>query len=435
MLMAAAAFGFSSCEDYPDAFVLADGVPTVHYVRYAGSDVYIDRAYMGEIVCIVGDNMCSVHDVFFNEHPAVLNTSYMTEHTIIVQVPGQISQKVTDKIYLVAGNGSVVEVPFRVMMPAPQIKSMSCEFQTPGTDVTVYGNYFTEPMTLTFEDGAGVEVTSFKSVSMTEVTFTIPEDAKPGRIKISTESGLARSPFTYMDASGMLFDFDDDGDAALATNASNCWHAREIKTDDTAIDGNYLQLGDGSTTLNATADWNDGLYAFEYWCGTWDTPQNISSGAGIALFNLADFSDYQNMALKFEMCIPASNPWMAGAMQIAFQPVSQVTVSGNAIDGFDAVAGANAGAFNGDNGLGGWGRALYRPWVSTGSYDTAGKWVTVTVPMSDFTYNKDGAGATKQFSSEHDFASLTMFVVGGGVAGKECAPVIKIDNIRAVPAK
>ena len=61
--------------------------------------------------------------------------------------------------------------------------------------------------------------------------------------------------------------------------------------------------------------------------------------------------------------------------------------------------------------------------------------MTVTVPMSDFTYNKDGAGATKQFSSEHDFASLTMFVVGGGVAGKECAPVIKIDNIRAVPAK
>jgi hypothetical protein len=135
------------------------------------------------------------------------------------------------------------------------------------------------------------------------------------------------------------------------------------------------------------------------------------------------------------MCIPASNPWMAGAMQIAFQPVSQVTVSGNPIDGFYAVAAANASAFNGNDGLGDWGRAMYRPWAATGSYDTGGKWVTVTVPVSEFTFNKDGNGATKQLSSEYDFASLTMFVVGGGVAGKECAPVIKIDNIRAVPVK
>ena len=61
--------------------------------------------------------------------------------------------------------------------------------------------------------------------------------------------------------------------------------------------------------------------------------------------------------------------------------------------------------------------------------------MTVTVPVSEFTFNKDGNGATQQLSSELDFASLTMFVVGGGVAGKECAPVIKIDNIRAVPVK
>ena len=435
MLFAAAALGFASCEDYPDAFVLADGVPSVDYVRYADREVLIEQAYMGEIVCFVGENLCSVRELYFNEHPAVLNTSYMTANTLIAAVPGKIPQVKTDKVYMITKNKDTVTVDFKVMMPAPQIKSMSCEFQKPGTDVTVYGNYFAEPMTLTFEDGAGVEVTSFKSVSMTEATFTIPAEAKPGRIKVETESGLARSPFSYMDASGMLFDFDDDGDAALATNVDNCWHKREIKTDDTAIDGNYLQLGDGSTVLNATADWNDGLYAFEYWCGTWSNPQNITSGPGIALYNIVDFSDYANMALKFEMCIPASNPWMAGAMQIAFQPITQVTVSGEPVDGYDKVGKANASAFNGDNGLGDWGRAMYRPWAATGSYDTGGKWVTVTVPVSEFTFNKDGNGATKQLSSELDFASLTMFVVGGGVAGKECAPVIKIDNIRAVPVK
>ena len=53
MLLAAVALGFSSCEDYPDAFELADGVPTVHYVRYADRDVLIEQAFMGEVVCFM----------------------------------------------------------------------------------------------------------------------------------------------------------------------------------------------------------------------------------------------------------------------------------------------------------------------------------------------------------------------------------------------
>jgi hypothetical protein len=36
---------------------------------------------------------------------------------------------------------------------------------------------------------------------------------------------------------------------------------------------------------------------------------------------------------------------------------------------------------------------------------------------------------------EEDFASLTIFIVGGGVNGTECNPYIMIDNIRAIPNK
>ena len=199
MLLAAVALGFSSCEDYPDAFELADGVPTVHYVRYADRDVLIEQAFMGEVVCFVGENLCSVHQLYFNDQKAVLNTSFMTENTLVAAVPGNLPKEKTDKVYMITKAQDTVAVDFKVMMPAPVLTSMSCEFQQPGTDVTIYGNYFAEPMTLTFEDGNGVEVTTFKSVSMTEITFTIPEDAKPGKIKLSTESGLARSPFSYYD--------------------------------------------------------------------------------------------------------------------------------------------------------------------------------------------------------------------------------------------
>lgn len=142
------------------------------------------------------------------------------------------------------------------------------------------------------------------------------------------------------------------------------------------------------------------------------------------------------MALKFEMYIPTSNPWSAGAMQICFAGYDKVTLSSNPIEGFDGVvAGANAKVFNGEDGLGAYGRALYRPWMDTGSYDTGDKWVTVTVPISNFTLDRLGAAAESVPSSPGDFASLTFFVVGGGVNGTECTPIIKLDNIRAVPNK
>ena len=63
------------------------------------------------------------------------------------------------------------------------------------------------------------------------------------------------------------------------------------------------------------------------------------------------------------------------------------------------------------------------------------KWVTVTVPISNFTLDRLGAAAESVPSSPGDFASLTFFVVGGGVNGTECTPIIKLDNIRAVPNK
>lgn len=421
-----------SCEDQPDAFVPTEGVPSVDFIRYADRDVVIDAAYMQEIVCIVGQNLRSINQLWFNDQQAVLNTSFMTDNTLVASVPKELPKVQTDKIYMITAAQDTVTYDFKVLLPAPQLKSMSCEYQPQGEEVTVYGNYFKEPMTIEFSNA--VTVTSFKSVSMTEATFTIPDDAAPGKIKITTESGIAQSPFEYFDNRGMLFDFDDDGDAALVTNDDNCWHKRVFYTEG-GIDGRYLQLGDGTSTIT-NESWSDGLYAFEYWCGSWDTPQNITSGRGPALFNLVDFTDYATMALKFEMFIPSSNPWMACAMQIAFQPISQVTVSGYEVAGYDKVGKPNAHAFNNEeNNLGSWARAMYRPWEATGSYDTDDKWVTVTIPISDFTYNKDGGAATMKMSSADDFASLTMFVLGGGVSGSECAPIIKIDNIRAVPVK
>ena len=421
MLLAAAALGFASCEDYPDAFELADGVPTVQYVRYADRDVLIEQAYMGEVVCFVGENLCSVRELFFNDQKAVLNTSFMTANTLVAAVPGNLPKVKTDKVYMITKGQDTLTVDFKVMMPAPQIKSMSCEFQQPGTDVTVYGNYFSEPMTVTFEDGAGAEVTSFKSVSMTEITFTIPADAKPGKIKIETESGLARSPFSYYDfCGGLITDFDGGTDVV-----PQGWNFSGTYSSEGGIMGNYVELK-SANPLDAAGGWNED-FKIDFWCGTWDgDPMDNMSGPGVPICNIIDFTNWQNMALKFELYIPSSNPWMSGAMQLIF--CSSDTAAN---DSWQNNTFLHTSA---DGGLD-LCRGLYRPWEATGSFDTGDKWITVTVPFSEFTYNADGTSGAVPLAKPEDFATFVIWPWNGGVAGTECTPVFRIDNLRAVPAK
>ena len=422
MLMAAAALGFASCEDYPDAFVLADGVPTVQYVRYADRDVLIEQAFMGEVVCFVGENLCSVRELFFNDQKAVLNTSFMTENTLVAAVPGNLPKVKTDKVYMITKGQDTVAVDFKVMMPAPQVKSMSCEFQQPGTDVTIYGNYFVEPMTVTFEDGNGSVVSSFKSVSMTEATFTIPADAKPGKIRVETESGLARSPFSYYDfCNGLITDFDGTTDIV-----PQGWNFSGTYKSEGGILGNYVELK-SNNPLDKDGAWNED-FKIDFWCGNWNgDPMSVTSGPGTPICYVVDFTDFKNMALKFELCIPSGNPWMSGAIQLIFASADKA-----ANDSWQNNTFVHTSATDGGLDLC---RGLYRPWEATGSFDTGDKWITVTVPFSEFTYNADGTAGAVPLQKPEDFASFVIWAWNGGLAGTECTPVFRIDNIRAVPVK
>ena len=80
-------------------------------------------------------------------------------------------------------------------------------------------------------------------------------------------------------------------------------------------------------------------------------------------------------------------------------------------------------------------RGLYRPWEATGSFDTADKWITVTVPFSEFIYNSDGTNGLVPLQKPEDFASFVIWAWSGGVNGTECTPIFRIDNLRAVPVK
>ena len=406
---------FTGCKDEPDKYEVSGGVPTIRYIRPLGTesaDSILTGAYMDNSICIVGSNLRSIVKMLFNDQPAQLIPSLITDNTMIVTVPGQIPGEVFNKIFMINNANDTTTYDFKVLVPAPSINSMSNEWAKAGEQAVIYGNYFVDdpntPLTLTI-NGTKIAMDEF---DITHITFTVPEGLTEGPVVVNSVYGQKKASFNFHDTRGMLFNDWGSYDAGdLSTGLTNHgWHNQKIVSDEYSLDGSYLLLGDCDVE---DGTWADGNLSFEYWPGDWD---GTFTGANSRLSDLVSFANFANMALKFEVNIPSSNPWTNLSMQCIFSGDDQVTLPT-----------ANNTFFNGTD----YPRGLWTPWSQTGSYDTGGKWVTVTLPLSTFKYKNDGTPASVPLEAKN-FTGLTLFIWSGVQSGSTCHPIIRIDNIRAV---
>lgn len=424
----------TACEDQPDKYEIADGVPTLKYVRSPlpeEADSLLVGAYLGNTVCLVGDNLRSIYELYFNDQKATLNTSYMTDHTILVDIPKNIPEEVTNKIYMVTKSGAKVDFDFSVMVPAPVVSSMSCEYAPAGSEAVLYGDYFVDdpnvPLTISMPGDITVEGEQITSITKTAIKFIVPEGAVQGNIRVKSIYGTGQSVFQYKDTRNILFDWDGKYEGALA--AGNSWNGDnekkgQILASVPSVDGKYMVMG--PATLSGGQWQTPGEYLMMYW------PDPNATEGCVPLYNLPQFKkmleDYkiEELALKFEVYVPTSNPWMAEGMQIRFTSLDEVSMSNQTQDYI----------WNDDESHeeGKAPRGVWVPWEETGSYDTNNQWVTVTLKMSEFNKLVSGLASDTEFTQDR-FAGLSIFLRGGGVDGKECEPIICIDNIRVVPVE
>ncbi|MBR4809600.1 MAG: hypothetical protein IK031_04900 [Bacteroidales bacterium] len=407
---------FFSCEkqDYPDRFRATEGKPTISYVRYADRDVFIEQAFMDEILCIVGTNLTSVHDVVFNDQKAVINTSYITENTLVVAVPNKQAQEVTNKLYLITAKPDTVSYDFKVLPPVPKVLAMSNEWAKAGEEVTLTGKYFMDVKSVSMP---GAEVADYTVNDSEHITFKVPAGATPGPVNVTTESGSANSAFQYMDQRNMLFDFDGlrGGFATgIGWRAPANGHLHNPGDDPfPALDGSYLWLGG----KDPGAGWQEDEFSFDYW-----NDKDVY-GSFPPLSSLPAFDAYINkfgiggLTLKFEVFVPTSNPWKNSSMQIMFSS-SDIVSSDN----------MNNTYFSDETVP----RALWTPWQATGSYDTGDKWLTISIPLSEFNLTHGGATCATKFDKSW-LDGFALFVWEGVGGGSECDPVIAMDHFRVVP--
>lgn len=418
----------TACEDQPDKYEIADGVPTLKYVRSPlpeEADSLLVGAYLGNTVCLVGDNLRSIYELYFNDQKATLNTSYMTDHTILVDIPKNIPEEVTNKIYMVTKSGAKVDFDFNVMVPAPVVSSMSCEYAPAGSEAVLYGDYFVDdpnvPLTISMPGDITVEGEQITSITKTAIKFIVPVGAMQGNIRVKSIYGTGQSVFQYKDTRNILFDWDGNYEGALA--AGNSWNGDnekkgQILASVPSVDGKYMVMG--PATLSGGQWQTPGEYLMMYW------PDPNATEGCVPLYNLPQFKkmleDYkiEELALKFEVYVPASNPWMAEGMQIQFTSLDEVSMENQ---NNDYVYGEGKEP-----------RGVWVPWEETGSYDTGNQWVTVTLKMSEFNKQVSGIVSESEFTEEN-LAGLSIFLRGGGLDGKECEPIICIDNIRVVPVE
>src|SRR5690242_11994811 len=133
-----------------------NGEPRIDYVRITrpeSSDSLLVGAGQGMLIAIVGENLKNTVEIWFNDQKAVLTPTYITNTSILVNIPSQIPKSINNKMKLIFSNGKELLYDFVVQISKPLVSNMVSEFVNDGDVATIRGDYFYEPVTVTFPGG------------------------------------------------------------------------------------------------------------------------------------------------------------------------------------------------------------------------------------------------------------------------------------------
>jgi hypothetical protein len=331
-----------------------NGQPKVSYVRVtdpAASDSMLVAAGQGQMVAIMGENLQGARELWINDQRATLSPTFITSTSIITRVPSQIPEVITNEMKIIFGDGESLIYDFAVDISEPVISYMKSEYVNAGDVATISGNYFYEPLTVTFTGGVTGELVTVED-ELLEVR--VPEGAEPGPITITTNFGVTESDFWFRDNRHIIASFDG--------TTSGLWHGASyiVSSDENipAINGKFIRM---KRDLGAWG-W------FELYVG----PANSDVALELKNIPAEAFTRPEEYSLKFELNTLKSLTGAAIHMYI----------------GSDMAGERGATNYN------------WQP-----NINTEGQWETVVIPWEDvytankqFPYNPAGYGVSIHFS-------------------------------------
>ncbi|MFC4874402.1 glycan-binding surface protein [Negadavirga shengliensis] len=364
------------------------------------NDTLITEMVTGQWVVIHGKNLREVSQVYFGGVQASINSTFLTDANIVVQIPSIPFQSVPieelNKITVVSAGGTYTySIDFAIDPPA--IASVSYEIPNEGDSVYIYGANFFYVEEVTF---AGEPIPELRlSADGTSLGFIAPALSQSGPVKVKTGSGTATTGYNVNDvATGLIANF-EWGDYF----GYEWWGGAELHSGDpnsdwppygAAFPGNstqYMVLKTNALNPGEGADWSHAV--------------RIGSTQWLPVGNISD--TVAGWALKFEVSIP--DPWNGGSLCIK-------------------TSNSNFMVRN-------------EPWQIIAPYSTKG-WQTVTIPLSSFLKNDatlgDGRGAPVTSINElfggtgTTEGNLLVYIHNYGAAKTSTGFNAAFDNFRVV---
>lgn len=226
---------FTSCEKNDAS---NGGEPKINYVRVtnpASSDSLLIGAAQGKLIAIMGENLGGAVEMWFNDQQASLNPTYITNTTILVNVPAQIPLAINNQLKINFKDGRTLLHNFEVQISKPLLSNMVSEYVNTGDVATIRGNFFYAPLTVKFTGDVMGEIVSIKDQ---EIQVRVPAGAQPGQITVKTNFGETKSNFWFRDNRNMFIDSDP---------YEGWWNSSYVVTtpgagDPPKINGNYLRF-------------------------------------------------------------------------------------------------------------------------------------------------------------------------------------------------
>lgn len=133
---------------------------------------------------IRGSGFTTVQKIYFNDFDTYFNPVLVTDTEIVVLIDEKTPYaNASNKLKVVTKNGTLL-YDFVVAPPTPKVDSYNSINAAAGDVVTVYGNYFLDPIVK-----VGTENVAVISSTLTEIKFKMPADAMDKYVTVTNISG------------------------------------------------------------------------------------------------------------------------------------------------------------------------------------------------------------------------------------------------------
>ncbi len=359
-LSAMAILAFASCSDVVDYSVPdrtsnsgAPAISQIYDVQDTGYVAPLNGGVLNQMIHIKGQNLANAKKIRFNDVDVDVRQVYATTDEAWVKIP-RVIPGVQNDILLYETDKGTTEINFPVSIPSVEIEGLKNEFALQGNQVQINSEY--------------MDLYGFNDTTETSPAKVYIENVDAGyRKEIHCDS--CSEKFTSIVIP------EDCPDNSLIHFS---WH--EISGDKTVTlpyrMTDQLMFGDFSGDLGWWNDWGKGLvtdgtksgdpesvgFSFLRVKGTYDAWSWNSTGFGCNWKWFDASAHPENYVLKFEVATNSSNPFNNY--------------------GDNGASGSKNGGYNFTLQAGGEGRCQFDP-VSMGINNTYGKWVTVSIPLTD----------------------------------------------------